>query len=249
MNLCHFKSPSRFIEQVKDECSAVLLTQKTVSQCKIKLSPNNLMLPQSHWLSEGKWWIISVNRQVFTVLCVQGRWYTVNIEPPIGILKLPMGCKAQSSHLSIPPSYHHKENFTLIELNEFIQYNVSVYDKLVGNKIAHFAINLPDLLPTIVDKDMDISTLENRIDRHLKNTNNNRSENLNQTWIPIVFSVLLLSILCLAAAYLYTQYFRPHFMNQVVAYHGSSHDISFNENQSEAGEFMNQVPTNVFANQ
>ena len=245
MSLCHFKSPSRFIEQVKDECSAVILTQKTVSKCKIKLSPNNLMLPQSHWLSEGKWWIISVNKQVFTVLCITGKRYTTSIDPPIGILKLPVGCKAQSSYLSIPPSYHHKENFTMITLDDFIKYNVSVYDTLVGNKIAHVALNLPELLPTLVDTDMDISTLESRIDRHLKPINPSRFDKHYQIWLPMV---LLLSILCLIALYAYIRYFRPRLSNQTIVYNRSSPEISLNESLSEASELKYQAPTNVFAN-
>ena len=249
-SLCHFKSPIRFTDQVKEECSAALLTQKTVTKCKVKLSPNTLLLPQSHWLSEGKWWIISDSTQAFTILCTNGTRYSLSIEAPIDVLTLPMGCKAQSSHLAIPPSYHHEEKFTLFELSEFIKYNISTYDKLVGHKIAQTAVNLPELLPNLVDKEIDIATLEKRIDRHLQDIHFTGTS-ISATEICLIV-IIVLMICCFVILGVFIR-FRTCILNYITATSENTETISLNESpfdisDMEAAGVIPQVPTNVFAN-
>ena len=53
-NLCHFKSPIRFAEQVSNDCSTALILRKSIDKCEVRITPNDLVLPQSHWLANGK---------------------------------------------------------------------------------------------------------------------------------------------------------------------------------------------------
>ena len=167
-SLCHFQSPIRFSEQVATDCSTSLVTTGSVSNCNVTLTPNNMVLPQSYWLADGKWLIVHTKPQLFTVMCVSQAAKTVTTRTPADILELPIGCKAQSQSMAIPPTYYSRPHLKFVDVKEFINYNVTTYDRLVGPTISMVSIKFPKHLTPLITDDASISQLETQIRRHLK---------------------------------------------------------------------------------
>lgn len=196
--ICHLSSPIRFTSQVQDDCSVALLISGSLRQCPVRLSPPSLVLPQAQLLQNGFWIIISNTSQTFTVLCPTTVPTTVTVSPPLGNLSLPIGCKAQSQHITIPPTYVTSTFIKFLPVHEFINYNVTVYDKLVGEKVTNFSINFPDQLTSLIDQSVSVTELEQRIHSHLsrivKPHHSHYGTYYYYIWTPMIAIMILIGI-------------------------------------------------------
>ena len=188
-DLCHFRSPIRFADQVTNDCSTSLLLDHSISNCKVKLTPNNLVLPQSHWLTQTKWLVIHDEPQKFTLLCTNRESFISLTKPPADIIEIPIGCKAQSQNLAIPESYYSTAHIDFVNIKEFIQYNVSTYERLIGPHVSMALQKLPKHVEKLVKNEVSIPELEHHINRHLNhllNPSEPLGKHFSYIWSPIL---------------------------------------------------------------
>ena len=192
--ICHITSPIRFTSQVQNDCSVSLLTTNSIQKCPVKLSPPSLILPQVRMLHNGIWIVITNASQHFTIICPQVTPYTVNILPPVAQLNVPLGCKAQSQHVAIPPTYVTNTLIKILPVQEFINYSISTYDKIVGHKVSNFVSKFPEQLTPILDETVDITTLNKRIDAHLAQSFQEQpfGSYYYYLWTPVIIVVIVL---------------------------------------------------------
>ena len=192
--ICHLSSPIRFTSQVQNECSVSLLLTNSIKKCPVRLSPPSLMLPQIRLLKNDIWIVITNTTQVFTIICPHDAPSMVSINPPLGKLYVQTGCKAQSQQVAIPPTYVTSTLIKLMPVSEFIDYNITIYDTMVGPKIANFMSKFPERLSPILDQTIDIAELSHRIDDHLKQNFRYHpyGSHYYYIWTPIIVLVTLL---------------------------------------------------------
>ena len=68
----------------------------------------NSVLPTASHIIDGLWFVAAQQVVTFTVVCPGKKKETVDIDPPIGMIKLNMSCTALSTYLTLLPYYHNE---------------------------------------------------------------------------------------------------------------------------------------------
>ena len=87
------------------------------------------VLPIASHIIDGLWFVAEQQVVTFTVVCPGKEKETVDIDPPIGMIKLNMSCTALSMYLTLLPYYHNESKSDIQD--HFIE-NLKEYD---GSKI------------------------------------------------------------------------------------------------------------------
>ena len=137
---CEFKSPLYPINQSKYCVTALIMNdkEKIKQRCTITVKPNEV-LPQAKNVAKGIW-AISTNKPLrFAITCENKETTTIVIEPPLDILRQPIGCTCDSDYLSFQA--HYEFHSSMVELephvnrikNKFKGYNFTLWEPFTNS--------------------------------------------------------------------------------------------------------------------
>ena len=101
---CAMRSPTLPVNLSKACIVALFMRdlEKRKKNCQVAVK-TGVRLPLAEYLSTGVWIITTDKRLLFTIICQDGQEAREDtIEPPIGVISLPITCKATNSYLSLP---------------------------------------------------------------------------------------------------------------------------------------------------
>ena len=129
---CSIKSPIYSVNTNKFCITALFMKNAELigpfCQTTVKMKT---ILPLAEYLSDG-YWVITTNVNFrFSIVCRKSSTFSIDIKPPLQVIKLDMFCHAVGKML-IFPAYFHKES----------KYNINdPFDKLLRNS-EHFNFNI-----------------------------------------------------------------------------------------------------------
>ena len=84
--------------------------------CKTVIRPSSKK-PLAHYLVNGIWIIAATKSLQFTVVCQESslRDSTVKVNPPLGIVKLPISCTAFNNYLYLPAFYQNYSKYEIYD--------------------------------------------------------------------------------------------------------------------------------------
>jgi hypothetical protein len=213
VTFCHLTSPFRFVSKINASCATTLVTAGSIKHCSTIVKPNDAVFPQIRLLTNGKWVIISEEPLHFTVLCKNHRLLkTFDTTTPLDLISIPLGCRAKSTALEIPPTYYQASHIRIQHIEEFHQRNISILTFL-PDPIRHATLNTPHELNDIVDSPISLQSLKTEL-LLMHSAKLPKYRLHSDPWIiaVIVFIVLItLTLIALLVRYYCSKnYCRPH---------------------------------------
>ena len=116
----------------------------------------NAILPLAEYLTDGNWIITTQRKLVFSLVCQEseGGTWEIEVQPPLGIIRLPTSCKASNEYTSLMPYYQKESKFEVEDSISKLLLNARVANTTIWKpfheKLPDFSsIQLPDRLQTI----------------------------------------------------------------------------------------------------
>ena len=129
---CAMHKPSYPINLSKHCIVALFMRNKEKQQKNCETSVRTgAKLPIAEYLSSGVWIIATRKRLQFSIICQgESRPSEKLVEPPIGVINLPMSCTASNDYLSLPAYYQFDSVMKINDrfLSELQAYNFSALD-------------------------------------------------------------------------------------------------------------------------
>ena len=129
--------------------------------CKTVISPSSKK-PLAHYLVNGIWIISATKSLQFTVVCQESnlRDSTVKVNPPLGIVKLPISCTASNNYLYLPAFYQNESKYEIYDPFDDITavFNISKINlwEPLKSKLPNFNVtHLPKHLRSLENIPMD----------------------------------------------------------------------------------------------
>ena len=107
---CDIKSPIYSIVASKLCIIAIFMKdeEKIRESCHTIVEPNSV-LPQASHIVDGFWFVATKKHITFAVVCPEEEKISLQVDPPMHVIKLNMSCHATSDYLTLLP-YYHKES-------------------------------------------------------------------------------------------------------------------------------------------
>ena len=85
--------------------------------CQAIISPSST-LPLANYLFNGMWAIVTVKQLQFTIVCQASnlRDSIITVNPPLGLVQLPVSCTASNNYLFLPAFYHNESKYEISDL-------------------------------------------------------------------------------------------------------------------------------------
>ena len=116
----------------------------------------NAILPMAEYLTDGNWIITTQRKLEFSLVCQESEGGTreIEVQPPLGIIRLPMSCKASNEYMSLMPYYQKESKFEVEDSISELLLNARVANTTIWKPFHEklpdiSSIQLPDRLQTV----------------------------------------------------------------------------------------------------
>ena len=82
--------------------------------CQTIISPSSTLL-LANYLFNGMWAIVAVKPLQFTIVCQASRDSIIRVNPPLGLVHLPVSCAASNNYLYLPAFYHNESKYEIAD--------------------------------------------------------------------------------------------------------------------------------------
>ena len=205
LNFCPISSPVYTTASLKDNCAmSLFLNRGNINEvCQALVSVSDLPSPAAFKVSHGTWIVTTHVPVQFTKICSEINSERIRIEPPMGVVKLEMGCRASSDHMNLPTEYEHKSSLGELPVEIDIPDLMVIWDP-VHEIMNDSAKRIPNKLNEIVADAATLNDLHDALSKHVDNLGLlgvfSHSHTLGLT-IGIAVLLLIIGILCYCLCY------------------------------------------------
>lgn len=152
---CSIKSPIYSVNTNKFCITALFMKSAELIGpfCQITVKMKTI-LPLAEYLSDG-YWVITTNVNFrFSIVCRNSSTFSIDVKPPLQIIKLDMFCHAVSKMLTLPAYFHKESNYNisdpfdkLMRNSEQFKFNLweSFHENVPNYTVSNFATHFPNI--------------------------------------------------------------------------------------------------------
>ncbi len=206
---CVMSGPIYPTSYLTSDCLTALVTHtaKAPDVCKIRVRKIPYGFTKALHLGNGNWVLAPKGELPMTILCPDSPLQHLTLQGPVATLTLAEGCYARSQEITLPPYFFKHTSMTLATLHLPTQDPVSLWDPVTSELTVALA-TIPDKLDEIIDSELTISELKQRIGETMQELDPIFSETTEGTNFVYYTCIVLLVLLPLGAVIAYCLWYR-----------------------------------------
>ncbi len=168
-HFCRMTTAIYFTNTLQDDCTVSLLLHpnNVHKNCKPVVRKRTSPLSKAVYISNGLWKISTPHPLVFTIVCTEKATVQIQVNPPLGDLKLHAGCYAHSGDLNLPPFFFNETFAPPSFVNIHLPMTSEIWAP-VGEELSESLQSIPAHLDQILDSQPTISELKRRLSEQLR---------------------------------------------------------------------------------
>ena len=185
IRFCSIRKAIKYVSKVLSKCEFGLLIDRDPHRCGVKVFQSQADYPQATYIDNGNWVITTQTELTFTTLCPNAVTRTIKVSPPIGTVRLEIGCRAHSVIMLLPPTYYHKNHVQITTPKLYEKLDMSIWD-LHGPKLSFSLKTMPEKVYELTPHPTDLHHLVHKLNELQKKAEASRKKESSKWYFYVI---------------------------------------------------------------